>query len=158
MARQMAPSSTRPIATPIVLLLISAGHLAYAPIATLRGFPILVPALLVSTVLGIAYLITAGLARQDRGFAAAVKLVLTEDLGILAAGLLLGYPWTEYLRPASIAIIAFQLALAFAEIVRRQEAGRPIVPATRYAWFVLAYAAALAAYSLLKPTGLLRGV
>lgn len=154
MTQQTAPTSSRPIATPIILLLISAGHLAYAPIAHLRGFPSLTPALAVSTLLGAGYATTAWLARRERGFAPAVKLIMIEDLGILAAGLLLGYPWAEYLRPASIAIIALQLALAFAEIMRRQEADRPIVPATRLAWFVLAYAAALATYSLLKPAGL----
>jgi hypothetical protein len=154
MTRQTEPTSPRPIATPIILLLIAAGHIAYAPIANLRGFPIVTAALVVSTLLGAGYSVSAWSARRERGFAPAVKLILAEDLGFLGAGLLLGYPWAEHLRPASIGIIALQLALAFAEILRRQEADRPIVPASRLAWFVLAYAAALAAYSLLKPEGL----
>jgi hypothetical protein len=154
MTQPLDSTSSRPVATPIILLLISAGHMAYAPIADFRGFPTIIPALAASTLLGAGYAITAWLARRERGFAPAVKLILVEDLGILAVGLLFGYPWTEYLRPASIAIIALQLALAFAEIVRRQEADRPIVPATRLAWFVLAYAVALSAYSLARPTGL----
>jgi len=154
MTQQTDPTSSRPVATPIILLLISAGHAAYAPIADLRGFPVITQALAVSILLGAGYATAAWLARRERGFAPAVKLILVEDLGILGAGLLLGYPWVEYLRPASIAILALQLALAFAEIVRRQETDRAIVPASRLAWFVLAYAAALAAYSLLKPEAL----
>ncbi len=154
MTQETTPTSPRPVAAPIILLLVSAAHLAHAPIADLRGFPILVPALSVSTLLAVGYAIAAWQARHERGFALAVKLILLEDVGILAAGFLFGYPWAEYLRAGTVAIIPLQLALAFAEIVRRQEAGRPIVPATRLAWFVLAYAAILAAYSLLRPTGL----
>jgi len=156
MKQQPSITSSRPVATPIVLLLISASHLAYVPIASWRGFPIDTRVFLASMLLGSGYAVVAWLARRERGFAPAVKLILAEDLGILAMGFLLGYPWAEYLRPASIVIVALQLALAFAEIVRRQEADRPIVPATRLAWFVLAYAVALALYSLLKPTGLWR--
>jgi hypothetical protein len=156
MTQQPDSTTSRPVATPIVLLLIAAAHLAYAPIAQWRGFPIIAPALVASTLLAAGYAVTAWWARREQGFAAAIKLILVEDLGVLALGLLLGYPWTEYLRPASLGIIALQLALAFAEIVRRQEADRPIVPATRLAWFVLVYAATLAVYSLLRPTGLLR--
>ena len=76
------------------------------------------------------------------------------DVGVLAAGLLLGYPWAEYLRPGTLAIVTLQLAFAFAEIVRRQEASIPIVPASRLAWFVLAYTIAFAAYVFLEPSGL----
>jgi len=142
------------LATPVILLLIAACHLAYVPIAELRGMPILPPALTISTLLGGGYVIVAWMARRDCGFAPAVNVIVGENLGILAAGFLLGYPWADYLRPATVGIIALQLALAFAEIVRRQEADRPIVPATRLAWFVLACAVALVVYALLKPKGL----
>jgi len=146
--------SSRPLATPVILLLIAASHLAYVPIAELRGTPILPPALAISTLLGGGYVVVAWMARRDGGFAPAVNLIVGENLGMLAAGILLGYPWADYLRPSTVAIITLQLALAFAEIMRRQEAGRPIVPATRLAWFVLACALALAVYALLKPKGL----
>jgi hypothetical protein len=155
MTRQSEGIDTaRPVASPIVLVLISACHLGYAAIADLRGMRMFLPALAISLLFGGGYAIAAWYSRRERGYRAVVSLIVGEDLGILAAGLLLGYPWAEYLRPGTVAIIASQLTLAFAEIVRRQEAGRPIAPATRLAWFVVAYALAFAAYALLKPPGL----
>lgn len=144
----------RPLGTPIILILISASHLSYVLVADLRAMPILPPAFATSVLLGGGYAIGAWLMRRDRGFELAVNLIVGEDLGFLAAGLLLGYPWAEYLRPSTIVIIALQLAVAFAEIWRRQEAERPIVPAARLAWFVVAYALAFALYAALKPKGL----
>lgn len=131
----------------------AASHLAYLPLAQFRAFPIVPVAFGLSTFLGGAYVVLALLARGERGYKPAVVLIVTEDLGTLTAGLLLGYPWAEVLRPGSLAIVTLQLALAFAEIVRRQEAGRPIVPASRLAWFVVAYTALYAGYALLKPGG-----
>ena len=144
----------RPLGTPILLILISASHLSYALVADLRAMPILLPAIAISVLLGAGYAVGAWLIRRGRGFGLAVDLIVGEDLGFLAAGLLLGYPWAEYLRPSTIVIIALQLAVAFAEIWRRQEADRPILPATRLAWFVVAYALAFALYVILKPKGL----
>lgn len=144
----------RPLASPLILLLISATHLAYGPLIELRDMPMLLPALIVSLLLGSGYAYTAWLARRGGGFRQAVNLIVGEDVGVLVAGLLLGYPWAEYLRPGTLIIITLQLALAFAEIVRRQEASTPIVPASRLAWFVLAYALAFSAYVFLKPSGI----
>jgi hypothetical protein len=155
----MTPSSRpqhtpRPVATPIILFLIAASHLAYLPLTQLRSFPFLAAAFGLSILLGCAYAVTAWLARKERGYRPAVSLIVAEDLGVLTSGLVLGYPWAEFLRPGTVVIVALQLALAFAEIVRRQEAGRPIVPASRLAWFVVAYTALYAGYTLLKPGGL----
>jgi hypothetical protein len=157
MTDEKQPKATsRPLAAPVILLLISVTHLAYEPVADLRGMPILAPALATSLLLAGGYALTAWLARRERGFATAANLIVGEDLGVLAAGLLLGYPWADYLRPGAIPIVALQLSLAFAEIVRRQEAGRSILPATRLAWFVVLYALALTAYAVLEPHGLWR--
>jgi len=145
---------TRPLATPIILVLMAATHLAYGPLIELRNMPMLAPALLVSLLLGLAYAHTAWRARRGDGFRQAVNLIVGEDVGVLAVGLLLGYPWSEYFRPGTLIIITAQLALAFAEIVRRQEAGIRIVPASRLAWFVLAYALVYSAYIFLKPAGI----
>ncbi|UCC49822.1 MAG: hypothetical protein JSV41_06600 [Gemmatimonadota bacterium] len=144
----------RPLSTPIILVLISAAHLSYVLLADLRTMPILLPAVAISVLLGGGYAVSAWLMRRDRGFELTVNLIVGEDLGFLAAGLLLGYPWADYLRPGTIIVIALQLAVAFAEIWRRQEAGRPIVSAARLAWFVIAYALAFALYATLKPKGL----
>jgi hypothetical protein len=143
-----------PVALPLILLLISVTHLAYGPLIELRDMPMLLPALIVSLLLGLAYAHTAWRARRGEGFRQAVNLIVGENVGVLSAGLLLGYPWAEYLRPGTLAILILQLALAFAEIVRRQEASRPIVPASRLAWFVLAYALAFSVYLFLKPSGI----
>lgn len=116
--------------------------------------PILLPAVGLSVLLGSGYATSAWLMRRDRGFKFTVNLIVGEDLGFLAAGLLMGYPWADYLRPGTIAIIVLQLALAFAEIWHLQEADRPIVPAARLAWFVVVYALAFALYATLKPKGL----
>lgn len=147
-------SPTRPLATPIILVLIAATHLAYGPLIELRDMPMLTPALVVSLLLGLAYTHTAWRARRGEGYRQAVNLVVGEDVGVLAAGLLLGYPWSEYFRPGTLIIITAQLAFAFAEIVRRQEAGMRIAPASRLAWFVLAYALAYSAYVFFKPPGI----
>jgi len=147
-------AEARPFSTPLFLILISATHLAYVPLAELRGLPVIPPALAMSVLLGGAYAVVAWLARQGGGFEAAINLIVGEDLGVLTAGLILGYPWAEYLRPGAMGIVVFQLALCFAEIWRRQEAGRPIVAPARLAWFVIAYALALAAYAALKPEGI----
>jgi hypothetical protein len=147
-------SQPRPVATPLILLFIAATHFAYGPLIELRDMPMLVPALIVSLLLGTGYAYTAWRARRAAGFRQAVNLIVGEDIGVLAAGLLLGYPWADYLRPGTLIIITLQLALAFAEIVRRQEANTPIVPAARLAWFVLAYALAFAVYVFFKPSGI----
>jgi hypothetical protein len=147
-------AETRPSAAPLILVLIAAAHLAYVPWVVLRGMPMLPPAFAISMLLGVGYAAAAWLRRRGRGFPFTVNLIVGEDLGILAAGLILGYPWAEYLRPGTVVIIALQLALAFAEIWRRQEARQPIVPGTRLAWFVIAYALAFAGYAILKPEGL----
>lgn len=149
-----AQSQSRPLASPLILLFIAATHLAYGPLIELRDMPMLLPALIVSLLLGFGYAYTAWRARRGAGFRQAVNLILGEDVGVLAVGLLLGYPWAEYFRPGTLLIIPLQLALAFAEIVRRQEAHTPIVPAARLAWFVLAYALAFSVYLFLKPSGI----
>jgi hypothetical protein len=154
MQQPEAATETRPSAAPLILVLIAAAHLAYVLLVDLRGMPVLPPALAISMLLGTGYAAAAWLRRQGRGFELTVNLIVGEDLGILAAGFILGYPWAEYLRPGAVAIIALQLALAFAEIWRRQEAKLPIVPGTRLAWFVIAYALAFAVYAILKPQGL----
>jgi hypothetical protein len=151
-ARDAEPAKS-PLASPIILTLLSAAHLAYLPLAELRGISVLLPALGAALLLGAGYAIVAWLARRGRGFRPAVYLIVGEDLGFLSAGLLIGYRWAQYLRPGTVVIMALQLALAFAEIVRRQEASRPIVPATRLAWFVLAYALAYSVWAILKPAG-----
>ncbi len=142
------------LSTPIILLLIAICHLLYPAIIDLRRLPYMPPALALSLLLAGAYTVVAWMARRGRGFRPAVNLIVGEDLGVLASGILLGYPWADYLRPGTVAIIALQLALAFAEIVRRQEARRPIVAGSRLAWFVVAYAAAFTAYALLRPAGI----
>jgi hypothetical protein len=144
----------RPLASPLILLFIAATHFAYGALIELRDMPMLLPALIVSLLLGSGYAYTAWRARRGEGFRQAINLIVGEDVGVLAAGLLLGYPWAEYLRPGTLIIITLQLALAFAEIVRRQEADTPIVPAARLAYFVLAYALAFALYVFLKPSGI----
>ncbi len=146
-------AAARPLATPIILALIAACHLLYPVIVDLRQLPSHNPALLLALALGGAYALASRRARLGSGYKLAVSLIVAEDLGFLAAGLVLGYPWGDYLRPATPALLALQLALAFSEIVVRQEARRPIVPATRLGWFVVAYALAFAAYALLKPGG-----
>ncbi len=143
-----------PLSTPIILLLIAICHLLYPAIIDLRRLPYMPPALALSLLLAGAYTVVAWMARRGRGFRPAVNLIVGEDLGVLASGILLGYPWADYLRPGTVAIIALQLALAFAEIVRRQEARRPIVAGSRLAWFVIAYAAAFTAYTLIRPAGI----
>ena len=147
-------AEARPFSTPLFLVLISATHLAYVPLAELRGLPVVLPAVALSVLLGGAYAVVAWLARRGRGFEAAINLIVGENLGVLTAGLVLGYPWSEYLRPGTIGVIVFQLALCFAEIWRRQESGRPIVAPARLAWFIIAYALALAVYAALKPQGI----
>jgi hypothetical protein len=144
---------SRPVAVPIFLCLIGLTHFSYLWLAELRGMPILPPAFALGFVLGIAYAWVAWLARQDRGFRHVISLIVGEDLGFLTAGLILGYPWAEILRPGTAAIVAFQFALVFPEIWRRQERGRPIVAPARLAWFVLAYALAFGIYALVKPRG-----
>ena len=136
------------------MTLIAATHMAYVWTAELRGMRVLPPALALSVLLGAAYAVLALQARRGRGFNATISLIVGEDLGILAAGLILGYPWAEYLRPGTVVIVALQFALVFPEIWRRQEAGRPIVAPARLAWFVLAYALAFAIYALVKPHGI----
>ncbi len=143
----------RPLATPIILALIAACHLLYPVIADLRQLPSHTPALVLALALGGAYAFASRRARLGGGYKLAVSLIVGEDLGFLAAGLVLGYPWGDVLRPATPALIALQLALAFSEIVARQEARRPIVAASRLGWFVIAYALAFAAYVLFKPGG-----
>ncbi len=153
MSQPTAAAGSRPLASPIILLLIAATHLAYGLIIDFREMPVFLPGFALALLLGVGYTIVAWLARRERGYRAAVNLIVGEDLGALAAGLLLGYPWADYLRPGGVVLLGLQLALAFAEIVRRQEQGRPIVPATRLAWFVIAYALAFAAYHGLRPPG-----
>lgn len=147
-----APPS-RPVAVPIFLCLIAVTHLSYPWLAELRGMPVLPPAFALGIVLGLAYAWVAWLARHDHRFRHVIGLIVGEDLGFLAAGLTLGYPWAETLRPGTAAIVAFQFALVFPEIWRRQERGRPIVAPARLAWFVLAYALAFGIYALVKPRG-----
>lgn len=148
--------SSPPLATPLLLVLISVTHLAYAPLTALFAAPKLSLPFLASLLLGGGYALSAWLARRGRGFATAVNLIVGEDLGALAAGILLGYPWAEYARPGTVIIVAFQFCLAIAEIMKRQDSGRPITPATRLAWFVVLYAVAFAAYAILRPHGLWR--
>lgn len=136
------------------LLAISITHLAYAPLAELREMPILPPAIVLGVLLGGGYAYAARLASKGEGFHIAINLIIGEDLGVLVAGLILGYPWAEYLRPGTLVLLVLQLALTFPEIWRRQESGRPIVAPARLAWFILAYAAAFAAYVAFKPAGL----
>lgn len=143
----------RPTATPIILALIAACHLLYPVIVDLRQLPSQTPALVLALALGGAYAVASRRARLGGGYKLAVSLIVGEDLGFLAAGLVLGYPWGDVLRPATPVLIALQLALAFSEIVARQEARRPIVPASRLGWFVVAYALAFSAYVWLKPGG-----
>lgn len=152
------PSQTKPLASPIALLLIAATHLAYTPIAGLRDLPWLPTAFALSGVLGLGYAAAAWLSRRGRGFRLVIDMFVGEDLGVLCAGLLLGHPWADYLRPGSAVILALQLGYAFAEILRRQERGERIVPATRLAWFVIANALAFALYYLAAPSGLIGGV
>ncbi len=151
---QEATAGSGPLAATIILLLMSVTHLAYVPLAELQAMPVLPPALALSVALGAGYALAARRARRDRGLAVAVNLIVGEDLGVLAAGLILGHPWGAHLRPGTVLLLGLQLALAFAEIWRRQEARRPIVPAVRLAWFVVAYALAFAAYAALQPQGL----
>ncbi|UCC73604.1 MAG: hypothetical protein JSV86_03300 [Gemmatimonadota bacterium] len=151
-----ASPTRRPFAVPFILLLISVTHLAYVPLAELRQMPILPPALVLSVLLGAGYAYAARLARRGEGFEVAINLVVGEDLGVLVAGLILGHPWGEHLRPGTAVILVLQFALTFPEIWRRQESGRPIVAPARLAWFVLAYSLAFAAYIAFKPEGLWR--
>lgn len=150
---QTSAAAPRRLATPIILALIAASHLLYPVIVDLRQLPSPVAALLLSLALAGAYAYASWRARLGGAYKLAVTLIVGEDLGVLGAGLVLGYPWADYLRPSTPVILALQLALAFAEIVVRQEARRPIVPATRLAWFVIAYALAFAAYAWFKPGG-----
>jgi hypothetical protein len=147
-------SGNRPLASPIILILLSVAHLAYFPLTELRGIAILPPVFGVALSLGAGYAILAWLAWSERGFPLVVSLIIGEDLGNLLAGLLIGHRWSEHVNPSTVVIIALQLALAFSEIVRRQEAGRPIAPATRLAWFVLAYALAFSVWAILRPAGI----
>jgi hypothetical protein len=147
-------STTRPVAGPIILALLATVHLGYMWTAELRGMPLLPPAFVLSLLLGATYVVLAVRARSDRGFTAVINVVVGENLGFLAAGLALGYPWAEYLRPGTVIIVGLQFALVFPEIWRRQEAGRPIVAPARLAWFILAYALAFATYALVKPGGI----
>ncbi|NIR42807.1 MAG: hypothetical protein GWN99_02935 [Gemmatimonadetes bacterium] len=147
------PTASRPVAVPAFLCLIAATHFSHAWIAELRGMPVLPPAVALGFLLGLAYAWVAWLGRRGRGFRHAINLVVGEDLGFLAAGLVMGYPWAEILRPGTAAIVAFQFALVFPEIWRRQERGQPIVAPARLAWFILAYALAFGIYALVKPRG-----
>jgi hypothetical protein len=149
-----ADVGSRPFGVPFILVLISATHFAYVPAAELQGMPIIPPALVLSMLLGGGYAIAAWLSRRVDRFDIVINLIVGENLGILAAGLILGYPWGVVLRPGTALILALQFALTFPEIWRRQEAGRPIVAPARLAWFVLAYALAFAIYVALKPQGL----
>jgi hypothetical protein len=152
------PDKTLPIrrslAVTIILLALSITHLAYVPIAELRDMPILPPALALAVLLGAAYAYAARLASKGEGFHVAINLIIGEDLGVLVAGLILGHPWGEYLRPGTFLVLLLQFALTFPEIWRRQESGQPIVAPARLAWFVLACAAAFATYVAFKPQGL----
>ena len=155
MTQSDPPSATHaPLGVPIFLTLIAAVHLGYPLIGELRGMPVIPAALALSLLLGAAYAVLAFRTRRERGFTAVINLIVGEDLGFLAAGLVLGYPWAEALRPGTVAIVALQFALVFPEIWRRQEAGRPIVAPARLAWFILAYALAFGAYALVKPQGI----
>jgi hypothetical protein len=149
-----AAPARRSIAVTVILLALSLAHLAYVPLAELRQMPILPPALALGVVLGAGYAYAARLASKGEGFHVAVNLIIGEDVGVLAAGMILGYPWGEYLLPGALPILLLQFALTFPEIWRRQELGRPIVAPARLAWFVLASAAAFAAYLALEPQGL----
>ncbi len=150
---QPSAAAPRRLATPIILALIAATHLLYPVIVDLRDLPSLAPALVMSLALGGAYAYASWRDKVVGAYKLAVSLIVAEDLGVLAAGLALGYPWGDHLRPATPVLLALQLALAFSEIVARQEARRPIVAATRLGWFVIAYALAFAGYTLLKPGG-----
>ncbi len=143
-----------PIGVPLSLAIIAAVHLAYPLIGELRGMPLIPAAFLLSLVLGAAYAVLAFRTRRERGFSAVINLIVGEDLGFLGAGLVMGYPWAEHLRPGTVVIVAIQFALIFPEIWRRQEAGRPIVAPARLAWFILAYALAFGVYALVKPQGI----
>lgn len=143
--------STKPRAGPILLILLAATHFAYLPTADWMGVPRMTSALILSIVLGILYALAAGLLRERGDLRAASTVAVGEDLGVLAAGLFLGYPWGVHLRPGAVAVLALQLAVAFAEIVRRQEARHPLTPATRLAWFVVLYSLVFAAYVAFKP-------
>ncbi len=145
----------RPRAGPILLVLLAATHLAYLPTADWLGTPRLQWALILSLALGVAYTFAAAVLRQRADLRVASAVTVGEDAGVLAAGLVWGYPWALYLLPAAMIVLALQLAVAFAEIVRRQEVRRPLAPATRLAWFVVFSALALAAYVAFKPGGLL---
>ncbi len=149
-----AAPTRRSLAVTMILLAISITHFAYVPLAELREMPILPPALALAVLLGGGYAYAARLAARGEGFHVAINLIIGEDLGVLVAGLILGHPWGEYLRPGTLVLLILQLALTFPEIWRRQESGRPIVAPARLAWFVLAYAAAFAAYVAFKPQGL----
>ncbi|MGD2151658.1 MAG: hypothetical protein PVG79_00230 [Gemmatimonadales bacterium] len=151
---KMPPPTRRSIAATIILLALSITHLAYAPLAELRQMPILPPALILGVLLGGGYAYAARLASRGRGFKVAINLIVGEDLGVLMAGLMLGYPWGEYLRPGTLPLLGLQFALTLPEIWRRQESGQPIVAPARLAWFVLAYAFAFAGYVAFKPQGL----
>lgn len=144
----------RSLAVTLILLALSITHLAYVPLAELREMPMLPPALALGVLLGGGYAYAARLASRGEGFHIAINLIIGEDLGVLVAGLILGYPWGEYLRPGTLLILLLQFAVTFPEIWRRQESGRPIVAPARLAWFVLACAAAFAAYVAFKPQGL----
>lgn len=155
MNRPDEPAPTRrSVAVTAILLAISITHLAYVPIAELREMPVLPPALILGLLLGGGYAYAARLASRGERFDVAINLIIGEDLGVLAAGLILGHPWGEYLRPGTLVIIGLQFAVTFPEIWRRQETGRPIVAPARLAWFVLAYAIVFASYIAFKPQGL----
>jgi hypothetical protein len=149
-----AGNASRPLAVPVILVLISATHLAYVPLAELQTMPVLPPAFALSVALGCGYALSAWRARRGNGFRTVISLVIGENLGVLAAGLVLGSPWETMLRPGTPLILGLQLALTLAEIWRRQESGQPIVAPARLAWFVLASALALAALIAVKPSGL----
>lgn len=153
-SEEEAAGIRRSPAVTAILLAISMTHLAYVPTAELRGMPILPPALVLAVLLGAGYAYAARLASRGKGFHVAINLIIGEDLGVLVAGLILGHPWGEYLRPGTLLILLLQFALTFPEIWRRQESGQPIVAPARLAWFVLACAAAFAAYVALEPQGL----
>jgi hypothetical protein len=143
----------RSLAVTFILLALAITHLAYVPLAQLREMPMLPPALVLSVCLGGGYAYAAWLARKGSGFKVAINLVIGENLGVLVAGLILGHPWGEHLRPGTIPLLGLQFALTFPEIWRRQEAGVPIVAPARLAWFVIAYALAFSAYVAFKPEG-----
>ena len=145
------------VASPILLVLIAATHLAYTPLTGMRDLPWLPAAFALSSILGLGYVVAAWLSRRGRGFGFAVDLFIGEDLGVLGAGLLLGFPWGDYLRPGSVVILVLQLGFAITEILWRQERGERIAPGSRLAWFVIANALAFALYFFLEPPGLIPG-